>query len=83
MADQGDAILVIVWRISVFKLCLLKSILKSPLIIEMDYKSHVKHFGRLSGSHLVQNLNFGRQTFVRKIKSMESSSNMKVIHNVD
>ena len=53
------------------------------MIIDRDHARHLNHFGMLSGPNVAKNHNFGQQTFMRKIKSMEKSRNMKCTHNVD
>ena len=53
------------------------------LILEINHTRHPKHFGRLSGSPVANNMYFGKLTFGRKIKSMESSINLKCTHNDD
>ena len=62
---------------------LLKYMLKSMLIIEMNHVTYVKDLGKLSGSNCGKTLHSGRLTFGRKNKSMEGSRSMKLIHNVD
>ena len=57
--------------------------LQSLLMLEINHTRHMKHFGRLSVPNVAKNLYFGGLTFRRKIKSMESSRNLKFAHNVD
>ena len=50
---------------------------------DQNYTRHLKHLERISGLYLYTNLHFRGLTFGRKIKSVESSSNMKFTHIVD
>ena len=66
-----------------FQLCLIRHMLKSILLIEINHTRHLKHLEMLSGPHFANSLNFGGLTFGSKIKSMESSGNRKFTHNID
>ena len=56
---------------------------KSILIVEVNHITHVKHIGRRSGPNCGKNLYFRGLHSETKIKSMESSTNMKFTYNVD
>ena len=58
----------------VFQLCMLKYMLKSILIIEINHASYLKHLGRISGPNLGKNLHFRQQTFWK-----EKSNQRKVV----
>ena len=82
MADLGAAILVSGGEQTiVFQLSLLKYILKSIMIIEINYTRHQKHLRTISKPNVAIYLYFRGRNFRRKFKSMESSMNMKLTHN--
>ena len=87
MADLETAIFGYCWvnKNVCFSFCMLKYMFK-PILIN-DFKWIIQDIwsilGSFHGQILLKRFIFGGLTFWRKIKWIESSRNMKFIHNVD